>query len=60
MYIADRGANRVARFDGVTGEYLGALAENDRPSSVRPGPDGALYVASFGDRDVPGVRVVER
>jgi hypothetical protein len=52
MYIADRGANRVTRFDGVTGEYLGELAMNDRPSCVRPGPDGALYVASFGDSEV--------
>lgn len=52
MYVADRGANRIVTFDGVTGEYLGALAENDRPSCVRPGPDGALYVASFGDSEV--------
>ena len=49
MFVADRGANRIVQFDGVTGEWLGELASIDRPSSVRLGPDRMLYVAGFGD-----------
>jgi len=49
MFVADRTANRIVRFDGVTGDWLGELAAIDRPSSVRLGPERMLYVAGFGD-----------
>lgn len=49
MFVADRGANRIVQFDGITGEWLGELASIDRPSSVRLGPDHMLYIAGFGD-----------
>lgn len=49
MLVADRGADRIRKFDGVTGEWIADLATIDRPSSMRRGPDGALYVAGFGD-----------
>ena len=49
MLVADRGADLIRKFDGVTGEWLADIATIDRPSSMRRGPDGALYVAGFGD-----------
>ncbi len=52
LYVADRGANRIASFDGVTGEWLGDVASVDRPSSMRLGPDGMLYIAAFGGSQV--------
>jgi sugar lactone lactonase YvrE len=52
MFVADRSADRIVRFDGVTGDFLGELAAVDRPSSMRLGPDGALYVAAFGGSEI--------
>lgn len=57
MLVADRGADRIRKFDGVTGEWLADVATIDRPSSMRRGPDGALYVAGFGDSAI--VRVTD-
>src|SRR5688500_12948073 len=57
MYVADRTANRIVRFDGVTGEYQGEVAQVDRPSSMRLGPDGMLYVAGYGDSEVTRVEL---
>jgi sugar lactone lactonase YvrE len=52
MFVADRTANRIVQFDGVTGEWLGEVAAVDRPSSMRLGPDGMLYVAGFGRSEI--------
>lgn len=52
LYVADRGANRITSFDGVTGDWLGDVAAVDRPSSMRLGPDGLLYIAAFGGSEV--------
>ncbi|HEY5946243.1 MAG TPA: hypothetical protein VIV40_12160 [Kofleriaceae bacterium] len=52
MFVADRTANRILQFDGVTGEFGGEVATVDRPSSVRFGPDHQLYVAAFGGSEI--------
>jgi len=52
MFVADRTANRIVRYDAVTGAYEGVLAEIDRPSSARLGADGMLYVAGFGQSEI--------
>jgi sugar lactone lactonase YvrE len=52
MFVADRTADRIVRFDAETGAFEGELVAIDRPSSVRLGDDGALYVAGFGDSEV--------
>jgi streptogramin lyase len=52
MFVADRTANRILEFDGRTGEWLGDVATVDRPSSVRLGADGQLYIAAFGRSEI--------
>jgi sugar lactone lactonase YvrE len=52
MFVADRTANRIVQFDGVTGEWVGEVATVDRPSSLRLGPDRSLYVAAFGGSQI--------
>lgn len=52
MFVADRSADRIVQLDGVTGEWLSEVAAIDRPSSMRLGPDGALYVAGFGRSEI--------
>jgi len=57
VLISDYRANSIFRFDGVTGELIGAFAAGedsrlDRPVSARQGPDGLLYSAGFGRGDI--------
>jgi sugar lactone lactonase YvrE len=52
MFVADRSADRIVRFDTASGEYLGEVTYVDRPSSMRLGPDGMLYVAGFGVSEI--------
>src|SRR5262245_17192941 len=52
MFVADRSANRILEFDGVSGEWLGDGPSVDRPSSVRFGPDHKMYVAGFGGSEI--------
>lgn len=52
MFVADRTADRIVRFDGVSGAYEGEVVAIDRPSSTRLGTDGALYVAGFGRSEI--------
>ena len=52
LFIADRGANRIVEFDGLTGDWVRDVTSVDRPSSVRLGPDRALYVAAFGRSEI--------
>ena len=52
MFVADRTANRIVEFDGVTGEWLADGPSVDRPSSVRFGPDHKMYVAGFGGSEI--------
>ncbi len=54
LWVADRGADRILAFS-LTGALSRVVLDEgqlDRPSSVRRGPDGMLYVASFGDAAV--------
>jgi hypothetical protein len=60
MFVADRTADVITSFDGVTGEWLGNVASVDRPSSVRLAPDGTMFVAGFGDSEVLRVDVAQR
>jgi hypothetical protein len=52
MFVADRTADRISSFDGLTGEWLGDVASVERPSSVRFAPDGTMYVAAFGRSEI--------
>src|SRR6185503_8108354 len=49
---ADRGANRIVEFDGLTGDWGRDVTSVDRPSSVRLGPDHGLYIAAFGRSEI--------
>ncbi len=57
LFITDRGANAIVRYDGVSGAFRDVFAAGsadglDRPSSVRLGPSGHIYLAGFGKGDV--------
>ena len=62
LLVADRDADAVFRYDAATGEYLdlvatGAAIGAERPSSVRLGPDGFLYVIGFERAAVARLRL---
>lgn len=53
LYVVDRGGDAILRYDPATGAFLDVFASGDdnrveRPSSIRRGPDGFLYMAGFG------------
>ncbi len=52
LFVVDRGASTIVRYDGITGAYRDTFAAGDRPSSLRLGPTGNLYLAGFGRGDV--------
>lgn len=52
LFISDYRANSIFRYDGVTGEFLGALDQVDRPAGLRLGPNDQLYAAGFGRGEV--------
>src|SRR6188508_1253352 len=52
LFISDYRANSIFRYDGVTGEFRGALDQVDRPAGLRLGPNGQLYAAGFGRGEV--------
>lgn len=57
LFVTDRGGDSILRYDGVTGQFddvfaSGLTSRIDRPSSVRLGPSGHLYLAGFGRGDV--------
>lgn len=57
LFVTDRGGDSILRYDGVTGQFEDVFASGlasriDRPSSVRLGPSGHLYLAGFGRGDV--------
>lgn len=57
LFVTDRGGDAILRYDTMTGDLLGVFAEGDakrveRPSSVRLGPDGHIYMAGFGHGEV--------
>jgi hypothetical protein len=57
LFVTDRGGDAILRYDGVTGQFddvfaSGLASRIDRPSSVRLGPTGHLYLAGFGRGDV--------
>jgi DNA-binding beta-propeller fold protein YncE len=47
LYVADNLRDRVLRFDGTTGAFVGAI-DSGHPTGLTFGPDGNLYV-SDGD-----------
>lgn len=57
LFVTDRAGDSILRYDGVTGQFddvfaSGLASRIDRPSSVRLGPSGHLYLAGFGRGDV--------
>jgi sugar lactone lactonase YvrE len=57
LFVADRDGDAVLRYDGTTGAFIdvfaaGVSARVDRPSSVRLGPSGHIYLAGFGRGDI--------
>ena len=57
LFVVDRTGDSILRYDGTTGELLGVFAAGadariDRPSSVRLGPNGLLYLAGFGRGEI--------
>lgn len=57
LFVVDRGGDAVLRYDGVTGQFddvfaAGITQQIDRPSSVRLGPSGHIYLAGFGRGEV--------
>lgn len=57
LFLTDRGGDSILRYDGVTGQFDDVFASGladriDRPSSVRLGPSGHLYLAGFGRGDI--------
>jgi DNA-binding beta-propeller fold protein YncE len=57
LFVTDRGGDAIVRYDGATGAFrdvfvTGATGGLDRPSSLRLGPSGDLYLAGFGRGDV--------
>ena len=57
MFVVDRGGDAILRYDAVTGDFIDVFAAGDddlidRPSSVRLGPDGHIYLAGFGRGNV--------
>lgn len=62
LLVADRDADAVFRYDAATGEYQGLVTTGvaigaERPSSVRLGPDGLLYVIGFERAAVARLRL---
>jgi WD40 repeat protein len=55
LYVSSFNNDRVNRFNGVTGEFIGVFAQNpalDGPTGLTFGPDGNLYVSSFNNDSV--------
>jgi len=48
LYVANLGDKSIMRCDGRTGKVLGTLGENLNPVGLALGPDGNLYVTSYG------------
>jgi WD40 repeat protein len=57
LLVSSVDTNSILRYDGLTGEFLGAFVPNDANSPIQPfgiayGPDDNLYVASAVTHDV--------
>ena len=58
LYVASAGNNKIASFNGVTGETINEefvpsnSNELDRPQGITWGPDGNLYVVSLRDNNI--------
>jgi outer membrane protein assembly factor BamB len=57
LFVTDRGGNAILRYDAISGAFedvfaAGSDAHVDRPSSVRIGPDGHVYLAAFGKGEI--------
>lgn len=55
VYAGDWDAGGILRYDATTGALLGTLASLPRPTDMRIGPNGNLYVGSYN----PGEGVYE-
>jgi hypothetical protein len=57
LYVADEGPSRILHYDGTTGAFLGEFVTRGSggltfPQQLSFGPDGNLYVGSFGTGSV--------
>ncbi len=57
LYVASADTDQVLRYDGLTGSFLGAFVSSgsgglDSPLDLGFGPDGRLYVTSFGSGEL--------
>jgi sugar lactone lactonase YvrE len=52
LYVSSYNTDNVLRYDGTSGEFLGALAWVDEPEGLTFGPDGDLYVAARGTNEI--------
>jgi streptogramin lyase len=51
LYVGSYDNGRVLRYDGVSGQFVGAFAGGEelvQPVDVAFGPDGNLYVSAYG------------
>ena len=54
LYVASSGTNQVLKYNAQTGAYVGVAASAGlaRPTDVKFGPDGLMYVLSGGNNRI--------
>ena len=57
VYVGDHATNDVRRYDATTGALLGVLTTVDTPSDMVIGPNGNLFICSYGSAYVKEVNV---
>jgi streptogramin lyase len=54
LYVASSGSNQILKYNAQTGAFVGVAASAglSNPQSVKFGPDGLMYVGSFGNNRI--------